>query len=96
MAEKTDGDYSSHDPIWSTQLTCLMFFVLFFSGMFSIDVRALKFNDASFPFKLTMYFTKWAPKCASILGSLKQCVIVDLLSLDECMLFRQATIERKE
>ena len=72
---------------------------MFFSVMFSIDVRALKFNVASFPFKLTMYFNKQVPKRSSILGSLKQCVIVYLLLLlngDEFMLFRQATIERKK
>lgn len=93
---KTNGDYSSHDPLSHTQLTRHFGFFLV---LFTTDVGALKFNDASFPFKLTKNFNKQVPKRASILGSLKQCVIVYLLSLlngVECMLFRQTTIEKKK
>lgn len=96
MAGKTNGDYSSHDPLSDTQLTRHFGF---FSVLFTTDVGAFKFNDASFPFKLTRNFNKQVPKRASILGSLKRCVIVYLLSLlngVECMLFRQTTIEKKE
>ena len=63
--------------------------IYFFWVLFLTDVRALKFNDVSFPFKLTKNFNKQVPKRASILGSLKQCVIVYLSSLlngVECML----------
>jgi len=50
-----------------------------FSVLFSTDVRALKFNDASFPFKLASPEAR--ENSLFVRGSLKEGVIVYLLSL---------------